>query len=124
MVADRPRCDFRWQGFVPPLQLRRELGRCAALLMTPRWREAFGNAVVEAMACGVPVVAYRRGGPGETVDHGLTGFLVEPGRVDELAAMVEQARRLDRCRVRNRCRERFAVAPFAKRLEDWILAAL
>ena len=124
VVADRPRCDFRWQGFVPPLQLRRELGRCAALLMTPRWREAFGNAVVEAMACGVPVVAYRRGGPGETVDHGLTGFLVEPGRVDELAAMVEQARRLDRCRVRNRCRERFAVAPFAKRLEDWILAAL
>ena len=124
VAAKHPTCDFRWQGFVPPLQLRRELGRCAALLVTPRWQEAFGNAVVEAMACGVPVVAYRRGGPAETVEHGLSGFLVEPGQVAELAAMVEKARRLDRGRIRRRCRERFGVAPFAQRLEDWILAAL
>ncbi|MXW40479.1 MAG: glycosyltransferase family 4 protein [Synechococcus sp. SB0668_bin_15] len=124
VMADHPACDFRWQGFLPPLQLRQELGRCAVLLMTPRWQEAFGNVVVEAMACGVPVVAYRRGGPQEIVDHGLTGFLVEPGRVGELAAMVEKAYRLDRHRIRRRCQERFAVAPFAQRLEAWILAAL
>ena len=124
VMADHPACDFRWQGFVPPLQLRQELGRCAVLLMTPRWQEAFGNAVVEAMACGVPVVAYRRGGPQETVDHGLTGFLVEPGRVAELATVVDKACRLDRHRIRLRCQERFGIAPFAQRLEDWILAAL
>lgn len=124
VTADHPACDFRWQGFLPPLRLRRELGRCAVLLMTPRWQEAFGNAVVEAMACGVPVVAYRRGGPRETVDHGLTGFLVEPGRVEELATVVDKACRLDRHRIRRRCQERFGIAPFAQRLEDWILAAL
>ncbi|KKZ11978.1 MAG: hypothetical protein TE42_06170 [Candidatus Synechococcus spongiarum SP3] len=124
VMTDHPACDFRWQGFLPPLQLRRELGRCAALLMTPRWQEAFGNAVVEAMACGVPVVAYRRGGPQETIDHGLTGFLVEPGQVADLAAMVKKAFRLDRHGIRLRCQERFGIAPFAQRLEDWILAAL
>ena len=124
VVADHPACDFRWQGFVHPLQLRRELGRCATLLMTPRWQEAFGNAVVEAMACGVPVVAYRRGGPGETIDHGVTGFLVEPDQVTELAAMVEKACRLDRHNIRRCCQERFGIAPFAQRLENWLLAAL
>ena len=124
VMADHPDCDVRWRGFLPPLQLRQELGRCAALLMTPRWQEAFGNAVVEAMACGVPVVAYRRGGPQETVDHGLTGFLVEPDQVAALAAMAEKARHLDRHRIRRRCRERFGMAPFAQRLEAWILAAL
>ncbi len=124
VMADHPNCDFHWQGFLPPLRLRQELGRCAALLMTPHWQEAFGNAVVEAMACGVPVVAYQRGGPQETIDHGLTGFLVEPGQVAHLATMAEKACHLDRHRIRRRCRERFGMAPFAQRLEAWILAAL
>ena len=124
VMAAHPTCDFRWQGFLPPLKLRQTLGCCAVLLMTPHWQEAFGNAVVEAMACGVPVVAYRCGGPQETIDHGLTGFLVEPGEIGDLAAMVEKACRLDRQGIRHRCRERFGLAPFAQRLETWILAAL
>ena len=124
VIADHPTCDFQWQGFLPPLQLRQELGSCAALLMTPRWQEAFGNGVVEAMACGVPVVAYRRGGPQETIDHGLTGFLVEPGQIGELASMVRKACYLDRHKIRLRCQERFGIIPFAQRLEAWILAAL
>jgi glycosyltransferase involved in cell wall biosynthesis len=53
-------------------------------VMTPKWVEAFGNVAVEAMACGVPVIAYRRGGPAEIVVDGETGFLVEPGDVAAL----------------------------------------
>jgi UDP-glucose:tetrahydrobiopterin glucosyltransferase len=52
--------------------------------------------VVEAMACGVPVVAYRRGGPGELVQPGLNGLLVEPDDVVALAAAVEQVGAIDR----------------------------
>ena len=84
VVAAHPHCDFRWQGFVATEVLQQQLGRCRVLLMTPRWQEAFGNGVVEAMACGVPVAAYRRGGPGETIDHGVTGVLVEPDDVPRL----------------------------------------
>jgi len=51
--------------------------------MTPRWMEAFGNVAIEALACGVPVIAYRRGGPAEIVQDGQTGFLVEPDSVTE-----------------------------------------
>ena len=124
VVAAHPHCDFRWQGFVATEVLQQQLGRCRVLLMTPRWQEAFGNGVVEAMACGVPVAAYRRGGPGETIDHGVTGVLVEPDDVPALARMVPQAMALDRQRVRERCRERFGLQAFAARLEDWLRSAL
>jgi len=124
VMADHPTCDFRWQGFVPPLQLRQTLGRCTALLMTPHWQEAFGNVVVEAMACGVPVVSYRRGGPQEIIHHGLTGFLVDHGQIGALAAMVGEAQHLDRHRIRRHCQECFGMAAFAQRLEDWILPAV
>ena len=56
--------------FLPTEQLQRELGQCAVMLNTPKWNEAFGNVVVEAMACGVPVVAYQRGGPAELIEEG------------------------------------------------------
>jgi len=47
--------------------------------------EPFGRIVVEAMACGVPVIAARAGGPIEIVEHGVSGWLVEPGNVQALA---------------------------------------
>ena len=56
-----------WRGFLPTQELQRELGQCRALINTPKWNEAYGNVVVEALACGVPVVAYDRGGPGELI---------------------------------------------------------
>ena len=124
VVAAHPHCDFRWQGFVATEELQQQLGRCRVLLMTPRWQEAFGNGVVEAMACGVPVAAYRRGGPGETIDHGISGVLVEPDDVPAMAQAVPQAMALDRQRVRERCRERFGLRAFAARLEAWMQAAL
>ena len=58
-------------------KLQKELGRrCRALLNTPKWNEAYGNVVVEALACGVPVIAYRKGVDlVEIIQHGETGFL-------------------------------------------------
>ncbi len=76
--ASVPPGTIEWRGFLPTEQLQRELGQCAVMLNTPKWNEAFGNVVVEAMACGVPVVAYRRGGPGELIEDGLTGYGVPP----------------------------------------------
>ncbi|MCX6354274.1 MAG: glycosyltransferase family 4 protein [Candidatus Aureabacteria bacterium] len=54
------------------------------------WREPFGIAAVEAMAAGKPVVASRVGGLEEIVDHGVTGFLVEPGNAGEVAESIKK----------------------------------
>jgi len=59
---------------------------CADLLLLPSETEAFGLAALEAMACGVPVVASDVGGLPELVSHGETGFLAPVGRVEEMAA--------------------------------------
>ncbi len=63
-----------------------ELISCADLFLLPSSNESFGLAALEAMACGAPVVSSRVGGIPEVVTHGESGFLFEPGAVDEMAA--------------------------------------
>ena len=65
--------------------------RSATLAVVPSiWEEAFGLTVIEAMASGVPVVATRVGGITELVEHGVTGYLVGPGRPMEMADAIEE----------------------------------
>lgn len=119
-----PAGTLDWRGFLPTSQLQAELGRCTALLNTPKWNEAFGNVVVEAMACGVPVVAYRRGGPGELVQPGINGLLVPPDDVPALAAAVADAEVLDRQACRAWVERTCSRAAFAERIERWLLMSL
>ena len=88
--------------------------------MTPRWVEAFGNVAVEAMACGVPVIAYRRGGPAEIVVDGVTGFLVEPDDVDGLAAAIGRIGEIDRSACRRQAEANFSVEALAARIDAWL----
>jgi UDP-glucose:tetrahydrobiopterin glucosyltransferase len=124
-VEDRvPEGTLDWRGFLPTAELQEQLGRCEVLLNTPKWNEAFGNVVVEAMACGVPVVAYRRGGPGELVQPGVNGVLVPPDDVPALAAAVAEARRLDRQACRRWVEETCSRQAFAGRIERWLQQGL
>lgn len=61
--------------------------------------EPFGRVVVEAMACGAPVIAARAGGPVEIVEHGVTGWLVEPGNVQAMADAMVTALGADRAAI-------------------------
>jgi len=72
-----------------------------ATLVTPCWDEPYGLVVMEALACGTPVVAFRRGALPELVDE-HTGILVEPGDVDGLARGAREAGALDRRDARRR----------------------
>jgi UDP-glucose:tetrahydrobiopterin glucosyltransferase len=120
--ASVPAGTLQWRGFLPTEQLQAELGRCAVLLNTPKWNEAFGNVVVEALACGVPVAAYARGGPGELVQEGHTGALAPPDDVDGLVAAVGRARGVERRRCRLWAQEHCSQQAFASRIEAWLEA--
>ncbi|MCA2217728.1 glycosyltransferase family 4 protein [Jidongwangia harbinensis] len=95
----------RYLGSVGPQDRGRILGGSAALLHPIEFAEPFGLSVVESMACGTPVVAYRKGSMPEVVDEGVTGRLV--GTVTEAVAAVGSIDGIDRGTCRVRARERF-----------------
>jgi UDP-glucose:tetrahydrobiopterin glucosyltransferase len=115
-----PTAQVTYEGFLATDDLQAAIGGCTALLMTPKWIEAFGNVAVEAMACGVPVVAYRRGGPAEIVLDGETGFLVEPDDVDGLVAALGRIDSIDRLMCRQRVDELYSTAALAARIDAWL----
>jgi glycosyltransferase involved in cell wall biosynthesis len=83
------------------------LGEAAVLLHPIGFDEPFGLSVAEAMMCGTPVVAYRRGSMPEVVDEGLTGYLAD--NVDQAVSAVGRAVQLDRRAVRAQALSRFSV---------------
>jgi glycosyltransferase involved in cell wall biosynthesis len=81
------------------------LSEAAALLFPIKWPEPFGLVMIEAMACGTPVIAYRAGSVPEVLDEGVTGFIVDGE--DEALHAVKNLARMDRRAVRARFEERF-----------------
>ncbi len=88
----------------------------AALLFPIDWAEPFGLVMIEAMACGTPVIAYRSGSVPEVIDDGVSGFIVES--IDESVAVVGRLGELDRHAVRARFEERFTAARMTRNYVD------
>jgi glycosyltransferase involved in cell wall biosynthesis len=88
------------------------LGNARALLFPVDWPEPFGLVMIEAMACGTPVVAFDRGSVPEVIDHGVSGWVVD--NVDRAVEAVRDLGQLDRRGVRRRFEQRFTVERMAR----------
>ena len=87
------------------------LGEASALLFPIDWPEPFGLVMIEAMACGTPVLAFRAGSVPEIIDQGVTGLIVDS--LEEAVAAMPRVLSLDRIAVRRRFEERFSATRMA-----------
>jgi glycosyltransferase involved in cell wall biosynthesis len=110
MIEAHPNAEFI--GEINECQKARFLGEALALLFPIDWPEPFGLTMIEAMACGTPVVAFRSGSVPEVVKHGVSGFIVDT--IEEAVAAVGQVADLDRAKIRAEFERRFTVERMAR----------
>jgi glycosyltransferase involved in cell wall biosynthesis len=109
-LIDDPLVEFI--GEIEERQKNDFLARAAALLFPIDWPEPFGLAMIEAMACGTPVLAFKCGSVPEVIEEGVTGCIVST--VDEAVARLGGVLALDRSKVRRRFEERFTADRMAR----------
>jgi glycosyltransferase involved in cell wall biosynthesis len=114
MLLGNPLVEF--VGEVDDRGKQELLGHALALLFPIDWPEPFGLVMIEANACGTPVIAWRRGSAPEVIHDGVNGYLVES--IAEATAAVGQVERMDRARVRSNFEVRFSVTRQAEEYEQ------
>ena len=114
MIEGNPLIEFI--GEIGDHQKSEFLGGADALLFPIDWPEPFGLVMIEAMACGTPVVAFRCGSTTEVIEDGATGFLVDT--LEQAVAAADRATRLDREAIRARFELRFSATAMARRYLD------
>lgn len=110
LLKDNPVVEYI--GEIGDQDKARFLGDAAGLVFPIDWPEPFGLVMIEAMACGTPVLAWRRGSVPEVIDDGVTGFIVDD--MDEAEAAIDRLTSLDRRRCRATFEKRFSVARMAR----------
>lgn len=96
-----------YHGAVGGTQRLAALGNARALLHLINFEEPFGLSVIEAMACGTPVIASRRGSMPELIEHGVTGFLIDS--VEEASQAIDRIDEIDRASVRSAIAGQFTI---------------
>jgi glycosyltransferase involved in cell wall biosynthesis len=92
------------------------IGNAAALLFPIDWPEPFGLVMIEALACGTPVIAWPHGSVPEVIEHGKTGFVVET--IGEAVNAVNRIGRISRAQCRRTFEERFDASHMAQQYEE------
>jgi glycosyltransferase involved in cell wall biosynthesis len=112
-LLDQPHVEFL--GEISDKDKGAFLGQAAGLLFPIAWREPFGLVMIEAMACGTPVIAFRCGSVPEVIEDGLTGFVVD--NEEQAAAASRRLHDLDRSEIRHAFDRRFTARRMA---EDYL----
>ena len=109
-LLDLPHVEY--VGEIGEHEKQEFLGNAAALLFPIDWPEPFGLVMIEALATGTPVLAFRRGSAPEIIDQGRSGMVV--GSIDEAVGAIDAALRLDRSAIRGCFEQRFSVERMAE----------
>ena len=107
-----PQSDVEFIGEIAEHQKTKFLGNAAALVFPIAWREPFGLVMIEAMACGTPVIAFNNGSVPEVLEDGLTGFIVE--NEAQAVEAIGKIGTLDRDRIRGEFDRRFTAHHMAQ----------
>jgi glycosyltransferase involved in cell wall biosynthesis len=110
MIAAHPNVEFIDE--IDDRQKAEFLGNAKALLFPIDWPEPFGLVMIEAMACGTPVIAFPAGSVPELIDDGVTGYIVNT--IDEAVDAIDRLGALDRVEARTRFERRFAAERMAR----------
>jgi len=105
-----------WVGEISDQQKNEFLGNAYALLFPIDWPEPFGLVMIEAMACGTPIIAYDRGSVPEVMENGVTGFIVN--EIDQAVQAVGRIRELNRAGCRGVFEKRFTASRMASDYVD------
>ncbi|MBC7687743.1 MAG: glycosyltransferase, partial [Aquabacterium sp.] len=100
--------QIKYIGPVNDEQKNELLGKCKALLFPIEWEEPFGIVMIEAMACGTPVIAYNRGAVDEVIDEGITGF--KTNNKQELCKAVDKINVINRAICKEKASSRFDIS--------------
>jgi len=122
LIEPRLSSRIRWVEDVVGGDKANLLAGATAMIFPIQWEEPFGLAMVEAMVCGTPVVAFNRGAAREIVEPGLTGYLVDS--VDEMVDRVREVGTIDPIACSERARDRFSPARMAAGYEAAYRAVL
>lgn len=112
--------DYR--GMLNQSELQEQLGLSKAMLFTSKWTEAFGQIVIESLACGTPVISYKCGGPEEIIKNGETGFLVN--NISDMIGRTAEIKNISRKKCRNYVKSNHSLKNLRKSYEDWFKAVL
>jgi glycosyltransferase involved in cell wall biosynthesis len=113
-LLDHPLIDYI--GEIGDSEKSEFLGNARALLFPIDWPEPFGLVMIEAMACGTPVIAWNRGSVPEVIEHGVTGYIVDSE--EEALAALSTIEQLDRHTIRAVFERRFAARTMARAYVD------
>jgi len=112
-------CDgkiIKYLGPVNDEEKNKLLGTAAALLFPIEWDEPFGIVMAEALACGTPVIAFRRGSVPEVIDHGINGYICE--NVEEMINFVEKIDGINRTECRKSAELNFSKNVITEKYEN------
>lgn len=110
---------IKYLGYVPYKKLFHYYQRAKATLLPIQWEEPFGLVMAESMACGTPVIAFRRGSVPEVIIDGKTGFIVNT--IDQMVGAIKKIDRIDRKNCRSHVEEKFAIEHMIDRYEEEFL---
>lgn len=110
---------IKYVGNIPRRKLAPYYKNAKAVLFPIKWEEPFGLVMIEAMACGAPVIAFRRGSVPEVVKDGKTGFIVED--INGMAGAIKKIDKIKRSDCRSRVENKFSIEKMADGYEKLFL---